>query len=399
MLYRKMPKNGDELSILGFGCMRLPMLKDGTIDENRAITQMRYAIDNGVNYMDTAWNYLGGESERILGRALRNGYREKVRIATKLPHWRVESFEDMEKYLNEQIEKLGVDHIDYYLLHGIDGNSWDRLEKLGISDFLDKALQDRRIGNAGFSFHGIADDFIRIVDAYPWMFCLLQYNFLDQEYQAGTTGLKYAASKGLGAMIMEPLRGGNISHPNPPPDVKDIWDTAENKRTPVEWALRWVWNHPEVTVVLSGMNEEAHIEQNLAIADEAHPDSLTHEELQLVNQVAEKYKELMKVNCNYCGYCMPCPEGVWIPECFETYNMAHMFKTSEDEAKFRYAILLCGELAGQSAYASQCVECEECVDKCPQHIQIPEVLSRVAEEFEGSDMEHMVKMFLKITKS
>jgi hypothetical protein len=167
MLYRKMPKNDDELSILGFGCMRLPALEDGTTDEDRAITQMRYAIDNGVNYMDTAWNYLGGESERILGRALRNGYRGKVRIATKLPHWKVESREDMDKFLNKQLEKLGVDHIDYYLLHGIEGNSWDRLEKFGIADFLDKALKDGHIGNAGFSFHGIAEDFIRIVDSYP----------------------------------------------------------------------------------------------------------------------------------------------------------------------------------------------------------------------------------------
>jgi predicted aldo/keto reductase-like oxidoreductase len=243
MLYRKIPKNDDELSILGFGCMRLPALEDGTTDEDRAITQIRYAIDNGVNYMDTAWNYHGGESERILGRALRDGYREKVRVATKLPHWKVKHREDMDKYLNEQIEKLGVDHIDYYLLHGIEGNSWDRLEKLWVVDFLDKALEDGRIGNAGFSFHGIADDFIRIVDAYPWVFCQIQYNFLDQEYQAGTAGLEYAASKGLGVIIMEPLRGGNISHPNPPPDVKGVWDTAENKRTPVEWALRWVWNH------------------------------------------------------------------------------------------------------------------------------------------------------------
>ncbi len=394
MRYRKVPKTGDELSILGFGCMRLPARKDGTIDEERSIAQIRYAIDHGVNYLDTAWNYLGGQSERILGRALRDGYREKVRIATKLPQWKVTRREEMDQYLNEQLEKLGVDRIDYYLLHAIEGNSWDRLAALGVADFLDQAAADGRIGNAGFSFHGVAEDFKRIVDAYPWVFCLIQYNYLDQENQAGTAGLKYAASRGLGVMVMEPLRGGNISRPAPPPAIQEIWDLAETRRTPVEWALRWVWDHPEVTVVLSGLNEEAHIQENLGIAEEARPGALTAAELALVDQAAKKYKALMKVACTGCGYCMPCPSNVRIPGCFEIYNNMHTFNTGE-MATFQYAVLLSGDLTGRPGYASQCVECGECLEKCPQHIEIPEVLAQVATEMETDDMADKVKMVLK----
>jgi predicted aldo/keto reductase-like oxidoreductase len=273
MLYRKMPKNGDELSILGFGCMRLPVKENGAIDEERAKKQVRYAIDHGVNYVDTAWPYHLKESEPFLGRALANGYRAKVKVATKLPSWLVENHEDMDRYLNAQLEKLSTDHIDYYLMHGLVGSLWDKVERLGVAAFLDKAKADRRIINAGFSFHGTREDFKRIVDEYDWDFCQIQYNFLDENNQAGTNGLEYAASKGLGVIIMEPLRGGNLAR-MVPPAIEQLWDQATEKRTPSEWALRWVWNHPEVTVVLSGMNEESHIEENLAIANKAYLSSL-----------------------------------------------------------------------------------------------------------------------------
>ena len=262
MLYRKIQKSGDELSILGFGCMRLPLKEDGTIDEERARKQVHYAIDNGVNYVDTAWPYHMGNSEPFLGRALADGYREKVKLATKLPSWMVESREDMDKFLNAQLEKLNTDHIDYYLIHSLVGSLWDRVEKLGVADFLDKAKADGRIINAGFSFHGSGEDFRRIVDGYDWDFCQIQYNFLDEKNQAGTKGLEYAASKGLGVIIMEPLRGGNLAR-MVPPAIEEIWDEAKEKHTPAEWALRWVWNHPEVTVVLSGMNEETTLKRTL----------------------------------------------------------------------------------------------------------------------------------------
>ena len=366
MLYRKMPKNGDELSILGFGCMRFPTDPKGKVEEDRAISQMRYAIDHGVNYLDTAWPYHGGQSELILGRALSGGYREKVKIATKLPSWLIKNRQDMDEYLGRQLDKLGVKKIDYYLLHTLNQKYWDNLNELGVMDFLDQAVADGRIGNAGFSFHGELADFKRIVDAYSWVFCQIQYNYLDQENQAGTEGLKYAAQKGLGVVIMEPLRGGNLAPETAPPDVDEIWQSAQVKRPPVEWALRWVWNHPEVTLLLSGLNHEDHIEQNLAIADQAHADSLSQEELDLVDRAAAKYKELMQVGCTGCGYCLPCPMGVKIPNAFELYNTLHMFK-DEARAKFSYAVRMGGMSPDdQPAFASLCVQCGECLEKCPQ---------------------------------
>jgi hypothetical protein len=392
MLYRKIPKNGDELSILGFGCMRLPVKEDGTIDEERATQQVRYAIDHGVNYIDTAWPYHMGESEPFLGRALVGGYREKVKLATKLPSWLVENREDMDRFLNTQLERLNTDHIDYYLVHGLAGEVWDKLETLGLIDFLDKAKADGRIINAGFSFHGSIEDFKRIVDAYPWTFCQIQYNFMDEKHQAGTEGLEYASSKGLGVIIMEPLLGGNLAS-LVPVEVQEIWNEAEVERMPAEWAFRWVWNHPEVTVVLSGMNEESHIEENLKTADEAYPNSLTEAELQLVSRVEQKYSQLVKIGCTACQYCMPCPSGVNIPECFSIYNNLHMFN-NVDGAKFTYAVRMSGVFTDSEpgGFASQCIECGQCEEKCPQSLKIPTLLKAVAEELEGSDFEQRLAM-------
>jgi predicted aldo/keto reductase-like oxidoreductase len=397
MLYRKMPKNGDKLSILGFGCMRLASKEDGSIDEERATKQVRYAIDQGVNYVDTAWPYHMGASEPFLGRALADGYREKVKLATKLPSWLIEKREDMDKFLNAQLEKLNTDHIDYYLVHALVGDLWDNVEKLGVADFLNKAKADGRIINAGFSFHGASEDFNRIVDAYDWDFCQIQYNFLDEKNQAGKKGLEYAASKGLGVVIMEPLRGGNLTK-NVPKAVKKIWDEAPTKRSPAEWALRWVWNHPEVTVILSGMNEESHIEENLRIAEQAYPNSLTEEELQLVKKVENKYRELMKVGCTSCQYCMPCPAGVNIPLCFEHYNNLALVDNPEGE-KFMYAARLGGAVAlGEPEFASLCVQCGQCLEKCPQHIDIPIVLESVVKELEGADLEQRAAMAREMFK-
>jgi len=385
MLYRKMPKNGDELSVLGFGCMRLPVKEDGTIDEERATRQVRYAVDQGVNYIDTAWPYHMGESEPFLGRALEAGYREKVRLATKLPSWTIKKKEDMDRILNSQLERLKTDHIDYYLVHGLVGLLWDKMENLEVLDFLDRAKADSRIVNAGFSFHGTIDDFKQIVDAYPWTFCQIQYNFLDEKNQAGTEGLEYAASKGLGVIIMEPLRGGKLTN-LVPPEVHEIWNEASVKRTPAEWALRWIWNHPEVTIVLSGMNEESHIEENLKIASEANPNSLTDTELNLVKRAEQKYRQLMKTACTGCRYCLPCPSGVDIPGCFEIYNNFYL-SGNESEAKLMYAAKPGGIIRGDvPGYASQCIQCGQCVEKCPQHLDIPSLLEAVKEKFEGKDL-------------
>lgn len=399
MLYRTMPKNGDKLSALGFGCMRLPM-QDGKVDEARAIAQIRSAIDGGVNYLDTAWPYHHGESEIVLGKALRDGYREKVKVATKLPSWLLKDRADMDRYLNAQLERLGVDCIDYYLVHALDGTLWDTVHGLGVLEFLETAKADGRIANIGFSFHGLAEDFKRIIDAYPWVFCQIQYNYLDETYQAGTEGLRYAAGKGIGVVIMEPLRGGNLGLITAPPAVQAIWDESPVRRTPVEWALRWVWNHPEVTLVLSGMNEEAHIVENLAIAGSAEAGSMTPQELELVARASAKYRELMKVRCTGCGYCMPCPMNVSIPMCFETYNKMHMFGNIQ-EGKFLYALRMSGEIGGEGpGYASQCVACGQCMENCPQHIAIPDVLAELAAELEGPDfaqLQEAGRQFLRRT--
>jgi uncharacterized protein len=382
MLYRKMPKVKEALSILGFGCMRLPVQDNGKIDRPRAIAQIRHAIDNGVNYLDTAWPYHGGDSEQLVGEALKNGYRDKAFAATKLPSWMVKSRSHMDEFLDQQCKNLGTDPIDFYLIHNLAGPMWERLKGMDVLDFMDQAKKSGRIRYAGFSFHGRVDDFKTIVDDYDWDFCQIQYNFLDEYHQAGTEGLMYAAQKNLGIIVMEPLRGGNLGVPQPPPEVARIWESAPESRTPVDWALRWVWDHPEVTLVLSGMNEEAHVEENLKIAASAHPESLTSREKDLVKQAADTYRHLMVVNCTGCEYCKPCPEGVNISGAFEILNKLHLFK-NEPEARFMYAIR-CGNIfsGGQMGYASQCIQCGECLAKCPQGIPIPEMLEKVVADLE-----------------
>ncbi len=397
MLYRKIKKTGDELSILGFGCMRLPQ-KMGKVDEERAIKQIRYAIDKGVNYLDTAMPYHMGASETALGKALSDGYREKVKVATKLTASYMNKPEDMDKIINVQLDNLKTDRIDYYLLHGVEAKSWKLLKEYGACDFLDRAKSDGRIGNTGFSFHGDKDVFKEIIDFYDWDMCQIQYNFLDEHNQAGTEGMKYAASKGIGVVIMEPLRGGNLAG-KIPQEVQAIWDEAKVKRTPAEWALRWIWNHPEVTAVLSGMNIEDHIEENIRIANEAQPGSLSDDELKLVKRVADKYQELVKIECTGCRYCMPCPSGVDIPACFELYNQKHIFNDFKERmtAKVFYMIRL-GDTtdSGASSFASECVDCGECEEACPQHLPIPRLLKDVKKEFEGIWMKLMGRMIKRV---
>jgi hypothetical protein len=380
LLYRIVPKTGDELSILGFGYMRLPLKKGGSIDEERAIRQLRYAIDSGVNYVDTAPAYHLGKSEKILGRALAGGYREKVRVATKLPPWSVHASEDMGYILASQLVTLRTDHIDYYLLHSLTKASWEKMKNLGVLAFLDTAKKDNRIKNAGFSFHGDTSTFKEIVDSYDWDFCQIQYNYLDEHNQAGTEGLKYAARKRLAVMIMEPIRGGNLAG-HIPDEIKKIWDESPRKRSPAEWALRWVWNHPEVTVVLSGMNDELHIDENLQTASEAFPDSLSPSELAIISRVRDSYQRLMKINCTGCGYCMPCPYGVDIPGCFSLYNAHHLFP-HDRSAKFHY-LGRHGGLLSSVSYAGLCRQCGKCVKSCPQHLPIPYRLRDVSHEMEG----------------
>ena len=390
MLYRKMPKTGDQISILGFGCMRLAE-KDGRIDEELAARQIRYAIDRGVNYIDTAWPYHGGESEPFVGRVLASGYRQRVKLATKLPAWLVRSRADMDRFLDAQLKKLATSQIDYYLVHSLTGPTWDQVAPLGVAEFLDRAQSDGRIANAGFSFHGLREDFKRIVDAYAWEFCQIQYNFLDQENQAGTEGLQYAASKGLGVVVMEPLRGGALAASPQPPAIEALWQEAGSRRTPAEWALRWVWNHPEVVVALSGMNDDAQVEENLNTASNACPGSLTDTEVNLVERVAKKYREIMKVGCTGCGYCQPCPSGVNIPECFALLNAFHTFG-QRWQAEFLYVLRLGAIIHGSPGYASLCSNCRDCVQKCPQELDVPSLLEQVVSQFEGEGLKQREAM-------
>lgn len=378
MLYRTMEKSGKTLSILGMGCMRLPLTDKNdskTIDEPQATEMVRYAIDQGVNYIDTAYPYHGGESEPFVGRALRDGYREKVYLATKLPSWMIYTREDMDTYLNEQLDRLATETIDFYLLHGLKRDRWENLQNLGFAEFLERAKRDGRIRYAGFSFHADRENFKEIVDGYDWTFCQIQYNYLDENFQAGREGLEYAAQRGLGIIIMEPLKGGKIAG-NVPEAVLKIWDEAEIKRTPAEWGLQWVWNHPEAAVVLSGMSSLQQVQENIRAAEHGYAHSLTEQELQLIDRVKVEYTRRIKVDCTNCGYCMPCPNGVNIPDCFGRYNTAFMFENFE-EMKKNYNMFI-----PEPQWASQCIECGECEEKCPQHIPIMEKLRDVVKLFE-----------------
>lgn len=374
-----MAKNSDKLSILGYGCMRFPT-KMMAIDEEKVTQQIRGAIDRGVNYIDTAYPYHRGKSESFLGKALKDGYREKIKLATKLPHWMTDTKEEMHNILQEQLDKLQTDHIDYYLIHALNGPSWNKAKQHGVIEFLNEALEKKKIINAGFSFHGELVDFKRIVDDYNWTFCQIQYNILDTHHQAGTEGLKYASSKGLAIAIMEPLRGGHLAK-DPPKAIKKIYESSGKEYSPAEWCLRWIWNHPEVTVVLSGMNDDTHIDQNIKAASNARPNGLSENEVETLDKVAKKYRELMPIGCTGCNYCMPCPHGVNIPGCFNAYNTYHMF--NKFSLRFMYLFMHAPLTTNDSSLASQCVECGVCENKCPQHLPIRKHLKSVKNEMEG----------------
>ena len=395
MLYRKVPKTGDQLSVLGYGCMRLPVRLQ-SINEKLAEKQILYALDRGVNYFDTAAPYHNGKSEPFLGKVLaKNNCRNKLKIATKLPHWQAQSKQDMDKLLDAQLQKLQTDRIDYYLIHALNGELWESAKDNGVIEFMDDALKQGKIINAGFSFHGLAGDFNGIVDDYDWTFCQIQYNFLDTQNQAGTAGLKYAAAKDLAVMIMEPLRGGNLAKP-PPPSVQKIWSRADQKKTPIAWSLGWIWNHPEVTVVLSGMNKDAHIEENLALADNALANAYSEKEMALVEEVAAEFRKVMRVGCTGCQYCMPCPAGVNIPSCFEWYNARHAFR--DKAAKLMYLFQNGGVVTEKPTLASMCVQCEECLEKCPQDLPISDLLKDVQEDMEGIFTKPMVWLGKRVMK-
>jgi predicted aldo/keto reductase-like oxidoreductase len=359
-------------SALGFGAMRLPVTGDdrSNINEEEAAHMVRYAIDHGVNYVDTAYPYHKGASETFLGEALKDGYREKVKLATKMPCWLVESTEDFDRYFDEQLERLQTGYIDFYLLHALRGETWQKMQEFNVFEWAEKRLAEGSIRYLGFSFHDKFEVFKEIVDAYSWTFCQIQYNYMDEDYQAGTKGLQYAASKGLAVVVMEPIRGGQLACP--PESIQKLWDTTPHERKPADWALQWVWNHPEVSVVLSGMSTMEQVKQNVASAGQSGANTLTDEDLTIIGKARDAYNELCAIPCTGCEYCLPCPNDVRITRIIELYNEAVMYNDL-GSSKRGYSFMK------EEQRADKCVECGECEEKCPQSIEIRKWLKKAHE--------------------
>jgi len=374
MQYRSFGKLDWKPSALGFGAMRLPTTdKDpANIDEEHATKMIRTAIDAGVNYVDTAWPYHKEQSEPLVGRALQDGYRDKVKLATKMPSWLIKEPADFDKHLDIQLERLQTDRIDFYLLHALNKTYWPNLRDLGVFEWAEKAVAAGRIGHLGFSFHDELALFKEIVDAYDWTFCQIMYNYMDTRFQAGEEGLKYAVARDLAVVVMEPLRGGSLTQAAPQA-VADLWASSPVQRSQADWALQWLWNQPEVSLLLSGMSELKHVQENLESASNSGIGTLTPEEVNLVERVSEAYRTLCPIPCTDCKYCMPCPSGVNIPRIFSIYNDYKMYG-DEAMAKQRYNQFMSAENR-----ADNCVECGKCEAACPQQIEIIDWLKKVHE--------------------
>ncbi len=377
MNYR-LDKYGNKLSVLGFGCMRFKR-NMGKIDMEETEKQIMYAYENGVNYFDTAYIYPG--SEAALGEIFeKNGIRDKVYIATKLPHYLIKNREGLDKLFAEELKRLRTDHIDYYFMHMLtDTATWERLKAIGIEEWIAEKKASGAIGQVGFSYHGSSDAFCNLVDAYDWDFCMIQYNYMDEHSQAGRRGLMHANAKGLPVMIMEPLRGGKLVN-NLPEEAKKIFESYPKKYTPAEWAFRWLWNQGEVTVVLSGMNSEAMVKENIKTASTTTVGELGESEEEMLRQVVNAINSKMKVGCTGCGYCVPCPKGVDIPGTFAAYNRRF------SEGKFWGLVdyFMCTALRKNSTAASSCIGCGKCEKHCPQGIPIREKLKDAERELEGT---------------
>lgn len=372
MQYRKFGRLDWNVSALGFGAMRLPTMNDGEktiVDDAESIKMIRYAIDQGVNYVDTAYPYHEGHSEVVVGKALQDGYRAKVKLATKMPCWLIQTPADFDRYLDEQLTRLQTDHVEFYLLHAIWKDRWAHMQKMKVFDWAEKAIADGRIGHLCFSYHGDAGLFKEVIDAYDWTMCQIQYNFMNEDIQAGTKGLEYAAAKGIAVVIMEPLLGGLLA--NPPAHVQQLWDAAG--KNPVDMALQWLWNKPEVATVLSGMSNMAQVQQNLASAKTSGVRTLAAQDLALIARVKHAYDDAHAIPCTKCEYCMPCPQGVNIPRNFELYNQGVAFNDlnlSKSLYNWHFP---------QSEWAKACIACQICEEKCPQQIPISTWMPKIHE--------------------
>jgi len=376
MQYR-LDKYGNELSILGFGCLRFPQ-KLGRIDMEQTEKQIMAAIEGGVNYLDTAYVY--GGSEAAVGEILeKNHARDRVNIATKLPHYLIKSREGLDKLFCEELKRLRTDHVEYYLMHMLtDPATWERLKGLGIVEWLEEKKKSGAIGQVGFSYHGNSETFCQLVDVYDWDFCQIQYNYLDEHTQAGRKGLQYAHSKGLPVIIMEPLRGGRLVN-NLPEKAKKLFAGHPSKRSPAEWAFRWLWDQKEVTVVLSGMNSMEMVKENMGVASQAGIGDMDESQQAMLQEVVKAIHSTVKVGCTGCGYCMPCPKGVDIPGTFAAYN--RYYSDSKFAAMKEY--FMCTTLRQKSAAASQCIGCGKCEKHCPQNLPIREKLKDAKKTLEN----------------
>lgn len=375
MRYRPVTSEKWQCSVLGFGCMRLPVfdnVKD--IDEEQATSMLRYAIQNGINYIDTAYPYHGGNSEVFLGKALKDGLRNKVKLVTKMPSWLINSEKDFDQYFNEQLERLQTDYIDIYLLHAMNRNRFALLKSLNVFEWLEKAKKNGKIRSIGFSFHDDYDAFIEIVDAYPWDVCQIQYNLMDVNANPGKAGLEYAHAKGLSVIVMEPLRGGDLTRVIPPA-IQDLWDQMPTKKSPAYYALQWVWSHKEVSVVLSGMSNISQIMENIIYANDSEVGKLTSEENNIIDKIRQTYEIIKPLNCTKCGYCQPCPNEVNVPYLFDLYNEISIYGVY-DKARFGYNFL------PEENRPTHCDGCGRCLDLCPQQIKIPEMIQKIRAIFE-----------------
>jgi predicted aldo/keto reductase-like oxidoreductase len=386
MQYRKFGKLDWQVSALGFGAMRMPTVGGvaGNIDQDKVDEMIQTAIEGGVNYFDTAYVYHDQKSEAALGKAL-GSRRNQVRVATKSAIWFLNDGDGFQRMLDEQLSRLQTDHIDFYLLHALNKNSFkDKVQKLNLIKEAEKALADGRIKHIGFSFHDNLDVFKEIIDFYDkWDFCQIQYNYMDIENQAGTVGLKYAADKDIAVVIMEPLRGGKLAQDLP--FTRPIWESASETRTPADWALQWLWNQPEVAVTLSGMSTLEQVKQNIASASQAKISQLSDKELGMFVLAKEVMEGRSPIPCTKCEYCMPCPNGVNIPGNFDLYNEVAMY---EDVHGSRHVY---NNFMGEPERAAQCIQCDECLDKCPQHIQISDWMP-VIEDVLGKNQDFVASL-------
>lgn len=383
MQYNEMSRLSLKTSLLGFGAMRFPLLKNGEIDVEQATEMIHYAIDNGVNYIDTAWVYHNGESEKIVGNALKNGYRDKVSLATKNPTWLVEKEEDWEYYLNEQLKKLNTESIDFYLQHSLDKDRWERMKKFNFWEKAEEAKRQGKIRYYGFSFHDSFDVFEEIINAYDWNFCQIQLNYLDQNYQAGLEGLKLAKSKNIPVIIMEPLRGGLLANELPEFATQKFED-FETKRSPVEWALRWLTNREGIGTILSGMSSIEQVKDNVRICSlpDMKPNCMTKEESDLIQGIVEEWNSTAFIKCTNCKYCNKCPKEINISECFNIYNKY----TNSNSEKFKTSqISAYKELVADGGGADNCLQCKLCESVCPQSIKISEKLKQIHKELGGEN--------------